>query len=814
MSTVNNDIRTLEFPENIRTRPVMYMNDILHSDHALTETVDNAADHVFRDKSVTKIEIKMAPKKGDYFFVANDGSSFPIGWDEDYGRTKMHLAVDQMHSGSNFEGGDTSVGQNGVGLKGCNALSSKFMVLTKLTDSNYSNSSEVVKSNYKLGSKDSYYVLYYEEGILKEEFVAPLDSINTRLFIKLPKGYTTYVVSFPDPKIYENPVANLDPKRLSTSILIFEKFYKRKIQYILDGKALKSSDSGFKYNSLLEIKIPGLTADGLRDDVNFIDVKLLLNFEFDKDLEVMTSGGNVNTRNVPRGHHINIGRERLASALKKVYDIPHNHLQKGMKLEALLLAPGAHLQLAGQTKDSLIRIKCFTDKHWDAMEKQLIKDITKEKLEISVHVQRLNDYALTLDKLAAKDYVKMMVNVSKNAGPLVSRKVRDAASLDRKNCNLYIVEGKSAASSLLEARDVNYDAVFAMRGFCLNAVGLSLEEVFKNEEFKDLVSAIGSSEPLDKVIYHDNFFNCWDILEDRYEILRQSAAKLSKKYNLVYLTVNINSGEYYIGVHGSETSLSDAYKGSGKLIANKLKIDRGNYIRINLFNLSTRFRANIIEAILVDEDLLKDSKCLNLVPGGSNPPLFSSISTKEERSKISKKSIATQFRKGNWNNFGGRVRSFESRSAASIKGSLTLKSQGHIFFDLTTNQKILQNKRRSEVLSKNIFVYDLECNFIGEFLNKDVASTSLKVSSSSLFRDKCFKYITSFKYLNNNELISRINNRVRDSELVEINKEGNLLHIFSRKLSISKSLGVSYSDYIISNKLITSNEYLERSTTR
>lgn len=492
MSTVNNDIRTLEFPENIRTRPVMYMNDILHSDHALTETVDNAADHVFRDKSVTKIEIKMAPKKGDYFFVANDGSSFPIGWDEDYGRTKMHLAVDQMHSGSNFEGGDTSVGQNGVGLKGCNALSSKFMVLTKLTDSNYSNSSEVVKSNYKLGSKDSYYVLYYEEGILKEEFVAPLDSINTRLFIELPKGYTTYVVSFPDPKIYENPVANLDPKRLSTSILIFEKFYKRKIQYILDGKALKSSDSGFKYNSLLEIKIPGLTADGLRDDVNFIDVKLLLNFEFDKDLEVMTSGGNVNTRNVPRGHHINIGRERLASALKKVYDIPHNHLQKGMKLEALLLAPGAHLQLAGQTKDSLIRIKCFTDKHWDAMEKQLIKDITKEKLEISVHVQRLNDYALTLDKLAAKDYVKMMVNVSKNAGPLVSRKVRDAASLDRKNCNLYIVEGKSAASSLLEARDVNYDAVFAMRGFCLNAVGLSLEEVFKNEEFKDLVSAIGA----------------------------------------------------------------------------------------------------------------------------------------------------------------------------------------------------------------------------------------------------------------------------------------------------------------------------------
>jgi DNA gyrase/topoisomerase IV subunit B len=512
MKKVSNDIKTLEFPENIRTRPVMYMNDIVHSDHALTETVDNAADHVFRDSSVTKIEIKTASKAGEFFFVANDGSSFPIAFDETYGRTKMHLAVDQMHSGSNFEGGDTSVGQNGVGLKGCNALSSKFCVITLLNDENVKTSSAFVKSKYSEAEKGSYFAILYNEGKLVQERVSSLKDICENFGFDIPEGYTTYIVSYPDPKIYENPVASLDSKRIGTSILIFDKFYKRKIQYILNGKKIKSDESGYKYSTLVDYKVPGLTTDGARDDNNTVQMQLLLNYEFDKDLEVMASGGNINTRNVPRGHHINIGRERLAQALKKVFDIPHNHLQKGMKLDALLLAPGAHLQLAGQTKDSLIRIKCFTEKNWDTMEKALIKDLTKVKDELSLHVFKLNEYAMTLDKLAAKDYVKSMISVAKNSNPIISRKVRDASSKNRDECTLYIVEGKSAAGSLLEARDPRVDAVFAMRGFALNTVGKTLEQVFQNEEFCDLISAIGLNEPHDEVIYHEHFFNCWKLL--------------------------------------------------------------------------------------------------------------------------------------------------------------------------------------------------------------------------------------------------------------------------------------------------------------
>lgn len=491
MAKVNNEIETLEFPVNIRTRPVMYMNDILHSDHALTETVDNAADHVFRDVSVTKIAIKTAEKPGEYFYVANDGSSFPIGFDEVYGRTKMHLAVDQMHSGSNFKGGDTSVGQNGVGLKGCNALSSRFFVMTLLNSDNYKGSSSIVNSSYNGKDKGIYYSLYYEQGVIVSERVAKLDIICKEYGIDLPDGYTTYVVSQPDKEIYEKPIAKLDEKRLMTSIMIFEKFYKRKIQYIFNNKQIKSSEIGYKYSTLVEYKIHGINDKGTKDLDNMVDCKILLNYEFDKDLEIMSSGGNVNTRNVPKGHHINEGRERVANALKRVFNIPHNHLQKGLKLDALVLAPGANLQLAGQTKDSLIRIKCFNEPEWDIMEKVVAKELKKNEDEISAHVQRLNEYAVTLDKLAAKDYVKSMLSLSKNLLPIVSRKVRDAVSKERDKCTLYIVEGNSAASALLEARDTLYDGVYAMRGFCLNTTGLSLEQLLENEEMRDLIVCFG-----------------------------------------------------------------------------------------------------------------------------------------------------------------------------------------------------------------------------------------------------------------------------------------------------------------------------------
>lgn len=516
MSKANNNIKALDFPESVRKRSVVYMGDSNNSDHALTEAVDNAADHVFRDKTVTKIWIKTCSKKaGDYFAVANDGTSFPIKWVANRGKTECELASVHMHSGSNFEGGNTSIGQNGLGLTCTNALSEFFYIITLLDDNNYKSSSKEVK---KLGEPGKYYYIKFAKGIKVTESVGTIDEIKAIDGIDIPKGYSTYIVSKPDPIIYTTDTsASVDKSRIIDSILTFKNFYKRDIKYILDGESVTAKDAGYRYQTLVNYKIadlkykdilvdekgnPILDDDGkeqpdtssriIKDEENTVDVKILLDYEFSNDLEERTESGNINTRKVPRGMHINKGKELIGQALKQVFEIPHDYLTKGIRINALVLAPGSHLQLAGQTKDSLIRIKCFTDSDWDKIRKHLVKQISKNQKDIAPHVNRLNDYAASLDKLAAKDYVKSMINMNKNATPLVSRKVRDASSKNRDECSLYIVEGNSAASSLLDARTPRIHGVFAMRGFSLNTVGKSLEDVFQNEEYADLITAIGA----------------------------------------------------------------------------------------------------------------------------------------------------------------------------------------------------------------------------------------------------------------------------------------------------------------------------------
>ena len=521
MTKVKNNIKSLDFPESFRVRSTMYMGGGDNSDHAMTEVVDNSADHIFRDDSVTKVCIKTCTKnKSDYFYVANDGVPFPIFLDEERGQTKSDLAASHPHTGSNFEGDSTSIGSNGIGLKGTNALSEYFYIITKIeNDSHLKSLPDIAKK----GKNGMYYYIRYSRGIKTHESVGTLAAIKKIDKIDLPKGYTTYVVSLPDPIIYPDTSASVDPSRISDSILTFKNFYKRKIEYILDRVKIDAKDVGYKYKALQSYKIPGLkykkttTVKGKQvpdksspivpDLDNPVDLKVLLDFEFSKNLDDSEQSSNINTRKVRRGMHINSGKDLIGLALKDVFDIPHNYLTKGIKINVLILAPGSHLQLSGQTKDSLIRIKGFngkiTDKagkiipnDWGGLKTRLKRVIQANKTEIESHVARLNAYAISLNKLAAEDFVKSIVNVSKASGIYKSKKVRDASCLDRSKCDLYIVEGKSAASSLLDARNPQYHAVFPMRGYSLNTVGKSLKQVFKNEECRELISAIGAGVDL------------------------------------------------------------------------------------------------------------------------------------------------------------------------------------------------------------------------------------------------------------------------------------------------------------------------------
>ena len=91
---------------------------------------------------------------------------------------------------------------------------------------------------------------------------------------------------------------------------------------------------------------------------------------------------------------------------------------------------------------------------------------------------------------------------------LHNRKLRDCrVHLDSKDkraeeSTLFIVEGDSAAGSLTACRDVQTQAVFALKGKPLNTFGLTKKVIYENEEFHLLQSALNIEESLDHLRYN------------------------------------------------------------------------------------------------------------------------------------------------------------------------------------------------------------------------------------------------------------------------------------------------------------------------
>jgi topoisomerase-4 subunit B len=91
---------------------------------------------------------------------------------------------------------------------------------------------------------------------------------------------------------------------------------------------------------------------------------------------------------------------------------------------------------------------------------------------------------------------------------LHNKKLRDCrVHLDSKDkraeeSTLFIVEGDSASGSLTACRDVQTQAVFALKGKPLNTFGLTKKVIYENEEFHLLQSALNIEEGVDGLRYN------------------------------------------------------------------------------------------------------------------------------------------------------------------------------------------------------------------------------------------------------------------------------------------------------------------------
>ena len=94
-------------------------------------------------------------------------------------------------------------------------------------------------------------------------------------------------------------------------------------------------------------------------------------------------------------------------------------------------------------------------------------------------------------------------------------------------------------------------------------------------------------------------------------------ARKEKQFHYLYKITNTKNGKYYIGMHSTH-NLNDGYMGGGKRIRNSIR-KHGLSVHtkeiLEYFENRELLRQKEIE--IVNENLLKDPMCMNLVPGGT-----------------------------------------------------------------------------------------------------------------------------------------------------------------------------------------------------
>jgi len=116
-------------------------------------------------------------------------------------------------------------------------------------------------------------------------------------------------------------------------------------------------------------------------------------------------------------------------------------------------------------------------------------------------------------------------------------------------------------------------------------------------------------------------------------------------YRVVYIQINWESGEYYVGKANRPTwSQLKRYQGSGLKFTNKFKTKGGEFVRYYIARCKTAQETEQLEASIVDEILLSDEKCLNLVRGGGGTSEHPSIAETSEKKREHMKNHPEQYR--------------------------------------------------------------------------------------------------------------------------------------------------------------------------
>ena len=472
MATAYNEasIKTLSSTEHIRLRPGMYIGRLGGGAHAedgiyvlIKESIDNSIDE-FTMGFGKKIEVELVDRT---IRVRDYGRGIPLG--------KLLECVSVINTGAKYDSETfkKAVGLNGVGQKAVNALSFEYFA-------------QAVREGQTK-------VVEFAQGKLKKEH---------RVTSTTEKNGT--IIAFtPDEALFGKDFKFR--AEFIEEMMWNYAYLNRGLTLTFNGKVFKS-EAGLR--DLLTKKLTGETLYPIIHlEADDIELAMMHGGHYGEDYYSFVNGQHTTMG----GTHLAAFREGLVQAIRNFYKKEYDAADIRQSIVAAISVRVMEPVFESQTKTKLgstdigpngpsIRqfIGNFLQQHLDnwlhrnpeAAEafKRKIEDSERERKELSG--------------------IRNLARERAKKASLHNRKLRDCrVHLDTKDkraedSTLFIVEGDSAAGSLTACRDVQTQAVFALKGKPLNTYGLSKKVIYENEEFHLLQSALNIEEGLDGLRYN------------------------------------------------------------------------------------------------------------------------------------------------------------------------------------------------------------------------------------------------------------------------------------------------------------------------
>ena len=482
------DIKTLEGIEAIRLRPGMYIGSTGPEGvkQITLEIISNAVDE-YLNGYCNSCTIYVG--EDDNVTIIDNGRGIPFGKAKDGSETLENIFT-KLHTGAKFDssgktGYNTSGGMNGVGAKATNALSSFFMVSSVRDGKNALLCFQKGKKTGDILVRDWPKENQYQHG--------------------------TRIDFMPDEEIFKEGI-ELDYNQLKKTLqelaylspgLVFHYKYKDKEQ-----EDIFSNRGILDYIDDLNKNKENLTsvffAESAEDRMG-VKIAMSYNSSYSDTYKLYTNS-------IPNtgGTHLTGFRTALTQQIneyardnkllkEKDANITGDELKEGLTLVLSFIMPDP--VFSGQTKEVLSSSEART----------IVQRLVSKELKIWLD-SHPKDAKAIIDKAllarAAREKAKKAKETVRKQDTkkrtVLPGTLADASSKNRSECEVFIVEGKSAAGSTKEARNRNTQAVLPVRGKILNVLKADLHKAMQNAEISSMIDAFGLEVKDGKIIVDEN----------------------------------------------------------------------------------------------------------------------------------------------------------------------------------------------------------------------------------------------------------------------------------------------------------------------